>query len=226
MRLNEMLLQDGLCDNELYWGCTCVISCQSGSIMKGRGTWEPQFESTECKVCARGGRCSCASSAVICGRDVHPSECTALHAVSASFKMFKGDFVQLINGPCGTIKITADHETRSLKMGAIQTVWLSIISLMKKKKSATSKLWKSWFCRIAPFCSHSAFFPLTNLWLLLVMVAGEQVGNGAGPQRSNEGTSVIGHLGLLPNHHLQQYDTSQLPWVHIRRIALHKHLSR
>lgn len=67
---------------------------------------------------------------MICGRDVHPSECTALHAVSASFKMFKGDFVQLINGPCGTIKITADHETRSLKMEAIQTVLLSIISLM------------------------------------------------------------------------------------------------
>lgn len=67
------------------------------------------------------------------------------------------------------------------------------------------------YTELPHFSLISAVFPLTNLWLLLVMVAREQVGNGAGPQRSNEGASVIGHLGLLPNHHLQQYDTSQLP---------------
>lgn len=53
------------------------------------------------------------------------------------------------------------------------------------------------------FCSVSPRW-LTYLWLLLLVVAREQVGNGAGAQGSKEGTSVIGHRGLLPNHHLQQ----------------------
>lgn len=66
----------------------------------------------------------------------------------------------------------------------------------------------------------------TNLWLLLMTVAGKQVGDDAAAQRGNEGTSVIGHLGLLPNHHLQQYDTGQPPRGHIRCISLRKHLSR
>lgn len=61
--------------------------------------------------------------------------------------------------------------------------------------------------------------PLTNLRLLLVMVAREKVGDSTGPQCSKEGTSVILHAGLLPNNHLERHDRRQLPWLHIRRIT-------
>lgn len=57
------------------------------------------------------------------------------------------------------------------------------------------------------------------------MVAGEQVGGGAGPQRSEQGASVIGHLGLLPDYHLEQYDTGQLPSVNIRPVTPRRNLS-
>lgn len=40
------------------------------------------------------------------------------------------------------------------------------------------------------------------------MVAREQVDNDTGPQRGNECAPVVGDLGLLPQHHLQQSDTN------------------
>jgi len=50
-----------------------------------------------------------------------------------------------------------------------------------------------------------AYLTCTNLRLLLVMVAWEQVGDDDGSQRSQEGTSVVGRRGLLPDHHLQRH---------------------
>lgn len=32
------------------------MNCHDGSIIKGKGAWEPQYESKEWKVCAQGGR--------------------------------------------------------------------------------------------------------------------------------------------------------------------------
>lgn len=51
------------------------------------------------------------------------------------------------------------------------------------------------------------FFGETNLWLLLAMVAGDQVNNDAGPQGGSERAPVIGHSGLLQHYHLQQDHT-------------------
>lgn len=53
----------------------------------------------------------------------------------------------------------------------------------------------------------SLFFGKTNLWLLLAMVARDQVHNDTGPQGGNECAPVIGDFGLLPHHRLQQNDT-------------------
>lgn len=51
------------------------------------------------------------------------------------------------------------------------------------------------------------FFGGTNLWLLLAMVARDQVNNNTGPQGGGECAPVIGDFGLLPHDHLQQNDT-------------------
>ena len=43
---------------------------------------------------------------------------------------------------------------------------------------------------------------VTNLRVKLVMVTGDQVSHSTGAQGEQEGTSVIGHFGFLPSHHL------------------------
>lgn len=75
-------------------------------------------------------------------------------------------------------------------------------------------------CRIAQLFSSFYSFPLTNLRLLLVMVARDQVGNSTGPQCGEEGASVIGHFGLLPKHHLERNDTRSPPWVLVKVITV------
>ncbi len=84
-----MSFEDGLVDIELFEGestCLMKMNCCHGSTMEGKEAWEPQYESKECTMSARGGRGSvqlCSSSAALCACDAHPSECNVLHAVSS-----------------------------------------------------------------------------------------------------------------------------------------------
>lgn len=52
--------------------------------------------------------------------------------------------------------------------------------------------------------------PETNLWLLVAMVAREQVDNDGGPQRGNESAPEVGGFGLLPQRHLQQWQQQSI----------------
>lgn len=71
------------------------------------------------------------------------------------------------------------------------------------------------------FCDSLTYFPHeTNLWLLLAMVAREQVDDYTGPQRGNESAPVIGDFGLLPQHHLQQSDTNSPSTAFYKRFHL------
>lgn len=82
------------------------------------------------------------------------------------------------------------------------------------------------FTANCPAALPPLLFPETNLWLLLAMVAREQVDNDTGPQCGNQRAPVIEDFGLLPHHHLQQKGTkSQPPTAHIRSFTLHEHLA-
>ncbi len=100
------------------------MNCHNGFRMKGTGAWESQYESKECTACARGQHI-----APLCqlSRDMWPwrssirVQCAphSLFTFTASFlTMLKGDTMV---SPYETIKITVDHETRSLLTWALHT---------------------------------------------------------------------------------------------------------
>lgn len=53
--------------------------------------------------------------------------------------------------------------------------------------------------------ASSRRWPFTDLRLLVAMLEGEQVGCGRRSERCQEGPSVIGHPGLLPDHRLKPH---------------------
>lgn len=119
MRLNKMSSEDGLVDNELFlrgkvcvlWRWTAVMAPQWRA--KGHGSHSMRARSAWCVHEVGGVACgSVPAQPYYVPIRMQRTPCSHFTFVASFVTMFKGDFVQLSNGPCETIKIVSNSWPR------------------------------------------------------------------------------------------------------------------